>query len=95
MGVTYIWVHAHLVDDVLIKGTGVAQKFARDVICVLQTTQDGIFAREETTLAKLHSLGVRVIVDALDPEVVSLGGILGNVVFEDDDIGIRYVLRID
>ena len=85
---------AHLLDDVLIKVTRVAQQLARDVICVLQALKDRLLHGEMTSLSKLHPVAGGAEVSILDPGVVSFGSLLGDVVFEDDHIRIGHRLAI-
>ena len=82
MGSTYIGVAADLLDHVLIEVTRVAQELARDVVCVLQSSEDGFLIRAHAALPELHALVGVVIMDALDPQVVSFGTSLGDVVLE-------------
>jgi hypothetical protein len=87
-------VAADFLDDILIEMAGVAQELARNVVCVLQSGEDRLLIGSHWALAQLHALVGVVIMNALNPQVVSLGGVLGDVVLEDNDIGIRDVLRV-
>lgn len=87
-GATYIRMSADLLDDGIIEMARVAQEITSDVICVLDTFEDVGGEGELAALSELRSLVLALEVDVLHPAVVVGGSSLGNVLLEDDDVGI-------
>ena len=81
MGEAYVRVSPNFLDGVLIKMTRVAEDTAGDVISMSQTLIQAIDERDLRALAELGR-----VMEIRDPGVVSSGGILGDMVLEDDNV---------
>ena len=94
MELTHIRMSADLLDDRVIEMARVTQEVSGDVICVFETLEDIGGDRELRAFAELSSLAFACCVDVLHPAVMvgSLG--LGDVLLEDDNVGIRDFLRV-
>ena len=66
----------------------VTQEIAGDIVGMLEALKDVGRNRELRSLSKLGSLSLAVEVDVLHPAVMVAGGSLGDVLLEDDDVGI-------
>ena len=62
---------------------------------MLQTLKDRLLEIEDTPLSELHLLHYRVGVDVLHPQVMVLCSSFCDMLFEDNHVGIRYLLAID
>ena len=82
---TYIGVLADGINDRLVKVTRVALE-ARHVVCVLETVKDSLEEGSLRSLAELE-LGVQgLLVDVLDPVVVSGGITVVDVILESNEV---------
>ena len=81
-------------DDVVIEMAGVTEEIPRDVVCVFDAFEDIGRDGELRPLSKLGSLVLALEVDVLHPGVVARGSSLGDVLLEDDNVGIRDGLSI-
>ena len=61
---------------------------------MFQALEDVVGDRELRSLSELCSLGLALEMDVLHPAVVVGGGSLGDVLLEDDDVGIGDFFRI-
>ncbi len=85
---------ADLLDDGVIKVAGVTQEISSNVVGVLETLEDIGGHRELGTLSELRSLTLNLSVDILHPGVVVRGGCLGDVLLEDDNVGVGNFNRV-
>jgi hypothetical protein len=91
---TYIWMPPDLLDDVLVKVSGIAQEVLSNVVGVLQSSENIIQERKLAALPQLCHLELSCIVDILHPAVVVLGAAGGNVLLELDDVLVGNDLRV-
>lgn len=75
-----------LLDDGLVEVAGVAHEVLADLVCVHQSAEDVVDRRDLTTLPQLHALLLIGLVDVLDPALVVLGGLLGDMGLELDEV---------
>jgi hypothetical protein len=94
-GLTYIWMPADLLDNILIEVARVAQQSTGDVVCVFQTLEDRLLEWESATLSQLHPLRHCVGVDVLHPEVVVPRSLFRDMFLEDDHVGIGNFFRVE
>ena len=92
---THVGVLADLVNDGLVKMTRVTHERSCDVVGVLHAVEDRVKNRKLRALAQLHLGVLSVLVNVLDPVVVSGGQRLVDVVLEDDQVGVRDLLGIN
>lgn len=86
---------AHQLDDTLIEVASIAQKAARNVVCVSQTLEDSIVCnRDLTSLPELLLTGLVGKVSVLNPAVVGACIPLGDMLLEDDHVGVRDLLCV-
>jgi hypothetical protein len=83
-----------LLNDLVIEMAGVTQEVPGNVVCMFQALEDVIGDRELRSLSKLCPLGLALEMDVLHPAVMVGGGSLGDVLLEDDDVGIGDFFRI-
>lgn len=86
---------ADLLDDRVIEVAGVAQEAASDVVGVFQAMEDIIGREWELrTLPEFGSDVLALEVDGVDPALVAIDSGLGDVLLEDDDVGVRDSLSV-
>lgn len=92
---TYIGMSPDLLNDLVVKVTGVTQQATGDVVGVLETLKEIVCNGELRTLAELGPLVLAGSVDVLDPGVV--GGRVGvlDVLLEDDNVRVWNLLGVD
>ena len=83
---TYIWMPANLLDDVLVEVARIAQQLSWDLVCVFQTVVDRLLERQKTSLPQLQLLGYRGVVDVLHPQVMILRTSFCDMLLEDHHI---------
>src|SRR5947207_2523475 len=88
-GATYIGMSSDLLNDGVIEMARVAQETPSDIVCVLDALEDVGGKWELRSLSKLCSDVLALEVDVLHPAVVVGSGRLGDVLLEDDDVGVR------
>jgi len=93
-GATYIGMSSDLLNDSVIKMARITQEIAGNIVCMLDALKYISSDRELGSLSKLSPLGLALGVDVLHPAVVVRGSSLGDVLLEDDNIGIRDFNRV-
>lgn len=80
----------NLLNDILVKMSGIAQKAASQIIGMLQTTigHQGHLG----SLGKLSLIRLQLEMLMLDPAVMDSGSFMGDVLLENNDIGVGYLL---
>lgn len=77
---------ADLLNDFVIKVTGITQEIPSNVVCVLETFEDIGGDGELGAFSELSSLNFCLSVDVLHPGVMVGSRCLGDVLLEDDNV---------
>jgi hypothetical protein len=85
---TYIRMSSDFLDDRIIEMSRVTQEITRNVVSVPDALEDIGCKWELPSFSKLSSYVLALKVDVLHPAVVVGGSGLGDVLLEDDDVGI-------
>lgn len=95
LGTTHIRMPADLLDDRVIEVARVPQEVASDVVRVFKALEDIVGNhRELGTLPKLGPGILALEVDVLHPAVVVVGRVRGDVLLEDDNVGVGHGLGV-
>lgn len=81
---------ADSLDDILVEMSGVAQKASWDVVGMLQSSESG--QRQEGSLGQLSLRLCNLDVLILDPSMVGSGSGVRNMLLENNNIRIGYLL---
>lgn len=77
-----------LLNDRVIKVTGITKEAAGNVVCMLYALKDITRNWELRALSELCSLNLGLVVDVLHPAVVVGGRCLRDMLLEDDNVGV-------
>lgn len=77
-----------LLDGGVIEVSRVTQEFRANLVCVFEALEDIAGDRELRTLSELSPLCLALEVDVLHPCVMVGGRLVGDVLLEDDDVGV-------
>ncbi len=92
--VTNIRMSSDLLDDRVIEMARVAQEVPSNIICMFYAFEDIRRHGELRPLSKLGALILALQVDVLHPAVMVGGRCLGDMLLEDDDVGVWDRLRV-
>jgi hypothetical protein len=91
LGWAYIWVISNLLDHRVIKVTRVSQEVGTNLVGMFETFEDIGSDGELGTLSQLRSLSFAFGMNVLHPTVMVRGTLIGYMLLEDDDVGIRHL----
>jgi hypothetical protein len=94
-GQTYIRMSAKLLNDSIVKMTGIAEESAGDVVGVLHASKGAVQQWELRPLSKLELASLVGRVQLMDPGMVSSGFLVLDVVLEFDNVSTWNVLGVD